>query len=63
MSDKSYAIKSFDSESRVENIPRSVKLLELAALPAVPGGTDAKKEAKKPLKLRSEAAHMEAAAL
>jgi hypothetical protein len=57
----SFAIKSFDFENRVESIARSVQLLVLAVAPAAPGGPVTKTQAKKPLKLSSEAAGLEAA--
>ncbi len=57
-----FVIKSFDFESRVENIARSVQLLVLAIPPVAHGGLFTKTEAKKPFKLSNEAAHVEAAA-
>ena len=63
MHNNSFAIKSFDFESRVESIARSVQLLVLAVPPAAHGGPFTKTEAKKTFKLSSEAAHVEAAAL
>ena len=63
MRNNSFATKSFDFVNRVENITRSVKLLVLAVAPAALGGLFTKKEVKKPFKLKSEAASLEATAL
>ena len=50
MHNSNCAIKSFDFESRVESIVRSVQLLVLTVLPAAHGGLFTKTEAKKLLK-------------
>ena len=62
MHNSNFVIKSFDFESRVESIARSVQLLVLAVPSAAHGGPFTKTEAKKAFKLSSEAARLEAAA-
>ena len=61
MHDNSFAIKSFDFESRVESTVRSAQLLVLAVALAAPGGVFTKKMAKKPFELSRGAAHLEVA--
>ena len=61
MHNNSFAIKSFDFESRVESIARSVQLLVLAVAPAAPGGPVTETQVKKPFELSSEAVRLEAA--
>ena len=62
MLNNSFAIKSFDFESRGESTVRSAQLLVLAVALAAPGGLFIKKKVKKPFELSSEAGGLEAAA-